>query len=157
MVLRGQGDSAVRICEPCKKLEEAARFEMRHGHKNRTGRGTLICFCQGLSQWGSDLYLFFLYLFCHMVHCMVCWTPKSTWSVILFTHLLFGGSLTASLICIMQFMLLFVNYLDTHCYALFWMAELLYKFLYKLCFLELLGFCNSPAQWLLYHLFYITN
>lgn len=39
MVLRGQGDSAVRICEPCKKLEEAARFEMRHGHKNRTGRG----------------------------------------------------------------------------------------------------------------------
>ncbi|CAK9142636.1 unnamed protein product [Ilex paraguariensis] len=39
MVLRGQGDSPVRICEPCKKLEEAARFEMRHGHKNRTGRG----------------------------------------------------------------------------------------------------------------------
>ncbi|CDO99691.1 unnamed protein product [Coffea canephora] len=39
MVLRGQGDSPVRICEPCKKLEEAARFEMRHGHKNRAGRG----------------------------------------------------------------------------------------------------------------------
>lgn len=39
MVLRGQGDSAVRICEPCKKLEEAARFELRHGHKNRAGRG----------------------------------------------------------------------------------------------------------------------
>ncbi|CAA2978143.1 nucleo TPR [Olea europaea subsp. europaea] len=39
MVLRGQGDSAVRICEPCKKLEEAARFEMRHGHKTRAGRG----------------------------------------------------------------------------------------------------------------------
>ncbi|CAI9087708.1 OLC1v1021851C1 [Oldenlandia corymbosa var. corymbosa] len=39
MVLRGQGDSPVRICEPCKKLEEAARFEMRHGHKNKAGRG----------------------------------------------------------------------------------------------------------------------
>ncbi|CAH2047924.1 unnamed protein product [Thlaspi arvense] len=35
MSLRGQGDSPVRICEPCKKLEEAARFELRHGHKNR--------------------------------------------------------------------------------------------------------------------------
>ncbi|BBH00672.1 phosphoinositide-binding protein [Prunus dulcis] len=31
MFLRGQGDSPVRICEPCEKLEEAARFE-RHGH-----------------------------------------------------------------------------------------------------------------------------
>lgn len=40
MVLRGQGDSPVRICEPCKKLEEAARFEMRYGHKNRAGRGS---------------------------------------------------------------------------------------------------------------------
>ncbi|TKY59379.1 Vacuolar protein sorting-associated protein 27 [Spatholobus suberectus] len=39
MVLRGQGDSPVRICEPCKKLEEAARFEMRHGR--RAGRGSL--------------------------------------------------------------------------------------------------------------------
>lgn len=39
MVLRGQGDSPVRICEPCKKLEEAARFEMRHGHKNKASRG----------------------------------------------------------------------------------------------------------------------
>ncbi|XP_042517794.1 uncharacterized protein LOC122091743 [Macadamia integrifolia] len=39
MVLRGQGDSPVRICDPCKNLVEAARFEMRHGHKNRTGRG----------------------------------------------------------------------------------------------------------------------
>ncbi|KAM3749487.1 hypothetical protein ACB098_05G188900 [Castanea mollissima] len=35
--LRGQGDSPVRICEPCKKIEEAARFEMRHGHKGRVG------------------------------------------------------------------------------------------------------------------------
>lgn len=42
MVLRGQGDSPVRICEPCKKLEEAARFEMRHGHKSRAGRGIFI-------------------------------------------------------------------------------------------------------------------
>ncbi|XWS19492.1 hypothetical protein CRYUN_Cryun31cG0020700 [Craigia yunnanensis] len=41
MVLRGQGDSPVRICEPCKKLEEAARFELRHGYKNRAGRGSL--------------------------------------------------------------------------------------------------------------------
>lgn len=40
MVLRGQGDSPVRICEPCKKLEEAARFEMRYGHKNKAPRGT---------------------------------------------------------------------------------------------------------------------
>ncbi|KAG5516604.1 hypothetical protein RHGRI_037358 [Rhododendron griersonianum] len=39
MLLRGQGDSPVRICEPCKKLEEATRFEMRHGHKSRAGRG----------------------------------------------------------------------------------------------------------------------
>ncbi|KAL2343916.1 hypothetical protein Fmac_005201 [Flemingia macrophylla] len=39
MVLRGQGDSPVRICEPCMKLEEAARFELRHGR--RPGRGSL--------------------------------------------------------------------------------------------------------------------
>lgn len=41
MVLRGQGDSPVRICDPCKKLEEAARFELRHGLKNRSSRGGL--------------------------------------------------------------------------------------------------------------------
>lgn len=41
MVLRGQGDSPVRICEPCKKLEEAARFERRHGQKSKAGRGDL--------------------------------------------------------------------------------------------------------------------
>ncbi|XP_042059889.1 uncharacterized protein LOC121804416 isoform X2 [Salvia splendens] len=40
MVLRGQGDSPVRICEPCKKLEEAARFELRYGHKNKSSRGS---------------------------------------------------------------------------------------------------------------------
>ncbi|KAL9392633.1 hypothetical protein Peur_016553 [Populus x canadensis] len=40
MVLRGQGDSSVRICDPCKKLEEAARFETRYGHKNRAGKGS---------------------------------------------------------------------------------------------------------------------
>ncbi|KAK9706573.1 hypothetical protein RND81_07G136000 [Saponaria officinalis] len=40
MVLRGQGDSPVRICEPCKKLEEAARFELRYGHKNRAAKGS---------------------------------------------------------------------------------------------------------------------
>lgn len=44
MVLRGQGDSPVRICEPCKKLEEAARFELRHGHKSRAGRGMIPVF-----------------------------------------------------------------------------------------------------------------
>ncbi|XVF27775.1 hypothetical protein REPUB_Repub14bG0137900 [Reevesia pubescens] len=36
-----KGDSPVRICEPCKKLEEAARFELRHGYKSRAGRGSL--------------------------------------------------------------------------------------------------------------------
>ncbi|KAI9395791.1 hypothetical protein POPTR_004G030500v4 [Populus trichocarpa] len=40
MVLRGQGDSSVRICDPCKKLEEAACFETRYGHKNRAGKGS---------------------------------------------------------------------------------------------------------------------
>ncbi|KAM1818465.1 hypothetical protein PS2_000222 [Malus domestica] len=39
MLLRGQGDSPVRICDPCKKLEEAARFE-RYGPKGRAGRGS---------------------------------------------------------------------------------------------------------------------
>ncbi|WJX46340.1 hypothetical protein P8452_33153 [Trifolium repens] len=39
MALRGQGDSPVRICEPCKKLEEAARFELRQGR--RPGRGSM--------------------------------------------------------------------------------------------------------------------
>ncbi|CAN8245135.1 unnamed protein product [Cochlearia groenlandica] len=39
MSLRGQGDSPVRICDPCKKLEEAARFELRHGYKNRASKG----------------------------------------------------------------------------------------------------------------------
>lgn len=38
MVLRGQGDSPVRICDPCKKLEDAARHELRYGHKNRATR-----------------------------------------------------------------------------------------------------------------------
>nr|GLL28791.1 uncharacterized protein LOC109165694 isoform X1 [Ipomoea trifida] len=41
MILRGQGDSPVRICEPCKTLEEAARFEMRYGHK-RAGKEEVI-------------------------------------------------------------------------------------------------------------------
>ncbi|KAF3451624.1 hypothetical protein FNV43_RR07719 [Rhamnella rubrinervis] len=41
MVLRGQGDSPVRVCEPCKKLEEASRFELRYGHKSRTAGGSL--------------------------------------------------------------------------------------------------------------------
>ncbi|KAF3340517.1 rootletin-like protein [Carex littledalei] len=41
MVLRGQGDSSVRICEPCKKLEEAARYELRHGRSTKTPKGNL--------------------------------------------------------------------------------------------------------------------
>uniref|UniRef100_A0A0D9VHN8 FYVE-type domain-containing protein n=1 Tax=Leersia perrieri TaxID=77586 RepID=A0A0D9VHN8_9ORYZ len=41
MVLRGQGDSPVRICDPCKKLEEAARYEMRYGHKNRASKANV--------------------------------------------------------------------------------------------------------------------
>jgi hypothetical protein len=41
MFLRGQGDSPVRVCEPCKKLEEAARFE-RYGHKTRAARGIFL-------------------------------------------------------------------------------------------------------------------
>ncbi|KAJ3696336.1 hypothetical protein LUZ61_000041 [Rhynchospora tenuis] len=41
MLLRGQGDSPVRICEPCKKLEEAARFELRHGRNTRNTKGNL--------------------------------------------------------------------------------------------------------------------
>ncbi|PQQ21168.1 uncharacterized protein Pyn_04491 [Prunus yedoensis var. nudiflora] len=40
MFLRGQGDSPERICEPCEKLEEAARFK-RHGPKSTAGRGSL--------------------------------------------------------------------------------------------------------------------
>ncbi|KAG2317240.1 hypothetical protein Bca52824_020362 [Brassica carinata] len=39
MSLRGQGDTPVRICDPCKTLEEAARFELRHGYKNRPAKG----------------------------------------------------------------------------------------------------------------------
>ncbi|GJT84140.1 tetratricopeptide-like helical domain containing protein [Tanacetum coccineum] len=39
MYLRGQGESPVRICEPCKTLEEAARFELRYGHKNKSRKG----------------------------------------------------------------------------------------------------------------------
>ncbi|THU67417.1 hypothetical protein C4D60_Mb05t24410 [Musa balbisiana] len=38
MVLRGQGDSAVRICDPCKKIEETARFQSRYGHRKQTAK-----------------------------------------------------------------------------------------------------------------------
>ncbi|RWW21869.1 hypothetical protein GW17_00013952, partial [Ensete ventricosum] len=38
MVLRGQGDALVRICEPCKRIEEAARFELRYGHRKHTAK-----------------------------------------------------------------------------------------------------------------------
>lgn len=39
MTLRGQGEGPVRICEPCKKLEDAARFETRYGHRNKAPKG----------------------------------------------------------------------------------------------------------------------
>nr|XP_043621232.1 uncharacterized protein LOC122592963 [Erigeron canadensis] len=39
MYLRGQGESPVRICDPCKTLEEAARFESRYGNKNKSRKG----------------------------------------------------------------------------------------------------------------------
>ncbi|KAL3677091.1 hypothetical protein R1sor_027039 [Riccia sorocarpa] len=32
-ILRGQGDAPVRICDPCKKIEEAARFQLRNRGK----------------------------------------------------------------------------------------------------------------------------
>ncbi|XP_074585606.1 LOW QUALITY PROTEIN: uncharacterized protein LOC141841347 [Curcuma longa] len=38
MILRGQGDAPVRICDPCKKIEEAARFELRYGNRKRTSK-----------------------------------------------------------------------------------------------------------------------
>ncbi|CAK9266769.1 unnamed protein product [Sphagnum jensenii] len=37
-VLRGQGEAPVRICEPCKKIEEATRFELRYA-KNKNPKG----------------------------------------------------------------------------------------------------------------------
>lgn len=48
MILRGQGDSPVRICDPCKKLEDAARFELRYG-KNRAAKGKflILLLCSG--------------------------------------------------------------------------------------------------------------
>ncbi|XP_057862321.1 uncharacterized protein LOC131070726 isoform X2 [Cryptomeria japonica] len=39
MYLRGQGDQPVRICNPCKDLEEAARFAARQGRKNQAPKG----------------------------------------------------------------------------------------------------------------------
>uniref|UniRef100_A0A7N1A301 FYVE-type domain-containing protein n=1 Tax=Kalanchoe fedtschenkoi TaxID=63787 RepID=A0A7N1A301_KALFE len=38
MVLRGQGDSPVRICDPCKQVEDAAKFERRYGGKSKVGK-----------------------------------------------------------------------------------------------------------------------
>ncbi|KAJ6397003.1 hypothetical protein OIU77_021941 [Salix suchowensis] len=39
MVLRGQSDSSVPICDPCRKLEEAARFVLRRGMDTRIDPG----------------------------------------------------------------------------------------------------------------------
>ncbi|CAM8918465.1 unnamed protein product [Rhodiola kirilowii] len=38
MFLRGQGDSPVRICDPCKQVEDAAKFERRYGPKSKAGK-----------------------------------------------------------------------------------------------------------------------
>ncbi|KAH9323675.1 hypothetical protein KI387_018314, partial [Taxus chinensis] len=38
MYLRGQGDQPVRICNPCKDLEEAARFTARQGRKSQAAK-----------------------------------------------------------------------------------------------------------------------
>ncbi|KAJ6364072.1 hypothetical protein OIU76_029083 [Salix suchowensis] len=38
MVLRGQSDSSVPICDPCRKLEEAARFVLRRGSSRMTAK-----------------------------------------------------------------------------------------------------------------------
>lgn len=62
MMLRGQGDSPVRICEPCKKLEEAARFEMRYGHKSRAGKSESSRFGKSISSFG----------FISISHCVMC-------------------------------------------------------------------------------------
>ncbi|KAM7262547.1 hypothetical protein ACFE04_000230 [Oxalis oulophora] len=55
MFLRGQGDSPVRICDPCKKLEDAARFELRSGNKNRAGKGNSVI-NQVLGNEGSESF-----------------------------------------------------------------------------------------------------
>lgn len=62
MVLRGQGDSPVRICDPCKKLEEAARFELRHRHRNRAGKGAIFLkkFYLVIINWESVLLFQYL-------------------------------------------------------------------------------------------------
>lgn len=56
MALRGQGDSPVRICEPCKALEEAARFEMRYGHKNRAAKGIFSNLFYFITIQGCDIW-----------------------------------------------------------------------------------------------------
>ncbi|KAH7287311.1 hypothetical protein KP509_32G049500 [Ceratopteris richardii] len=40
MCLRGQGSEPVRICNPCKKLEDAARLESRLGHRYKNSKGS---------------------------------------------------------------------------------------------------------------------
>ncbi|KAI5080582.1 hypothetical protein GOP47_0003765 [Adiantum capillus-veneris] len=37
--LRGQGDGPVRVCDACKKLEDAARFELRSGYRHKVSKG----------------------------------------------------------------------------------------------------------------------
>lgn len=68
MVLRGQGDSPVRICEPCKKLEEAARFELRHGR--RPGRGISFSFLMSFKPrvFVRVAFLYFTFITTRLFH-----------------------------------------------------------------------------------------
>lgn len=60
MVLRGQGDSLVRICEACKQLEEAARLEQRYGYNNRTVKG-IDSFFMLFASWTYSWLKFLLF------------------------------------------------------------------------------------------------
>lgn len=39
MNLRGQGEGPVRVCDACKKLEDAARLELRSGYRHKAPKG----------------------------------------------------------------------------------------------------------------------
>ena len=82
MVLRGQGDSPVRICDPCKKLEEAARYELRYGHKNRAQKG-LFSFAGPFYSytWYSEIYHNTILYIWKIVINQKQWTP--CWLIVL--------------------------------------------------------------------------
>ncbi|KAJ7296575.1 hypothetical protein O6H91_Y114500 [Diphasiastrum complanatum] len=56
IVLRGQGDGPVRICEACKKLEDATRFEARYGRKAKLQKGNLLSGEEGLASSSDQAY-----------------------------------------------------------------------------------------------------